>query len=39
MDPRDTMLGERVRRMRRQRGLSQRDLAAMTEMSPTTLDR
>jgi len=39
MDPRDTTIGERVMLMRRRRGLSQRDLAAMAEMSPTTLNR
>jgi transcriptional regulator with XRE-family HTH domain len=39
MDPRDTTIGERVMLMRRRRGLSQRDLAALAEMSPTTLNR
>jgi len=39
MDPRDTTIGERVMLMRRRRGLSQRELAAMAEMSPTTLNR
>ena len=39
MDPRDTTIGERVMLMRRLRGLSQRDLAAKAEMSPTTLNR
>ncbi len=39
MDPRDTTIGERVMLMRRRRGLSQRDLAARAEMSPTTLNR
>jgi transcriptional regulator with XRE-family HTH domain len=39
MDLRDTTIGERVMLMRRRRGLSQRDLAALAEMSPTTLNR
>lgn len=39
MDLRDTTIGERVMLMRRRRGLSQRDLAAMAAMSPTTLNR
>jgi transcriptional regulator with XRE-family HTH domain len=39
MDPRDTTIGERVMLMRRRRGLGQRDLAALAEMSPTTLNR
>jgi transcriptional regulator with XRE-family HTH domain len=39
MDPRDTTIGERIMLMRRRRGLSQRELAAMAAMSPTTLNR
>lgn len=39
MEPRDPMIGERVMIMRRRRGLSQRELAAMAQMSTTALNR
>jgi transcriptional regulator with XRE-family HTH domain len=39
MEPRDPTIGERVMLMRRRRGLTQRKLAAMAQMSPTALNR
>jgi transcriptional regulator with XRE-family HTH domain len=39
MEPRDPTIGERVMLMRRRRGLNQRTLAAMAQMSPTALNR
>ena len=39
MEPRDPTIGERVMLMRRRRGLTQQDLAAMAQMSKTALNR
>ena len=39
MEPKDPTIGERVMLIRRRRGLTQRELAAMTHMSPTVLNR
>ena len=39
MEPRDPTIGERLMLIRRRRGLTQRELAAMAQMAATALNR